>query len=147
MLLTVLIPACASPSSVFRMMCSACELDKQGQYAALSYAFLYLGPVCCSVFSSNYCFLTCKQVSQEMGKVVWYIHLFENFSQYVVIHTVTGFSMVNEADINVFLEFLCFLYEPTNFGILISGSSAFSKSSLYTWKFLVHILLKLLEGF
>ena len=82
-----------------------------------------------------------------MGKVVWYIHLFENFSQFVVIHTVTGFSMVNEADMNVFLEFPCFLYEPTNVGILISGSSAFSKSSLYTWKFLVHILLKLLEGF
>ena len=67
--------------------------------------------------------------------------------QFVVIHIVTSFGMVNEANTNVFLEFPCFLYEPTNVGILISDSSAFSKSSLYMLKFLVHILLKLLEGF
>ena len=89
---------------------------------------------------SNCCFLSCTQVSQETGKVVWYCHLFKNFPQFVVIHTVKGFSGVNEAD--VFLEFPCFLYDPADVGNLISGSSAFSKSSLYIWKFLVHVLLK-----
>ena len=72
--------------------------------------------------------------------MVWHSHLFKNFSQFVLIHTGKGFSVVNEAD--VFLEFPCFLYIPMNVGNLISGSSAFSKSSLYIWKFLVHILLK-----
>ena len=71
--------------------------------------------------------------------MVWLSHLLKNFSQFV-IHTVKGFSIVNEAD--VFLEFPCFLYETMNTGSLISGSSAFPKSSLYIWKFLVHILLK-----
>ena len=80
------------------------------------------------------------QVSQEVDKVVWYSQLLKNFPQFVVIHTVKGFSVVNEAD--VFLEFSCFFYDPTDVGNLISGSSAFSKSSLYTWKLLVHILLK-----
>ena len=89
---------------------------------------------------SNCCFLTNIQVSQETGNMVWYSHLFENFPQFVVIHTVKGFSIVNEAD--VFLEFPCFFYDPTVVGNLISGSSAFSKSSLYIWTFLVHILLK-----
>ena len=83
-------------------------------------------PVCCSVFSSNGGFITCIQISQETGKVVWYSHLFKNFPQFFVIHTVKGFSTVNEAD--VFLELLCFLHDPTNVGNLISGSSAFSKS-------------------
>ena len=72
--------------------------------------------------------------------MVWYSHLFQNFLQFVVIHTVKGFSIVNEADI--FLEFPCFFYDPVDVGNLISGSSAFSKSSLYIWKFSVHILLK-----
>ena len=72
--------------------------------------------------------------------MVWYTHLFQNFPQFTVIHTVKGFSIVNEAD--VFLELPCFLHEPTNVGNLISGSSAFSKSSLNIWKFSVHILLK-----
>ena len=74
--------------------------------------------------------------------MVWYSHLFKNFPQFVVIHTVKGFRVVNEAEVNVFLEFLCFFYGPTDVGNLISGSSAFSKFSLYPWKFLVHILLK-----
>ena len=91
--------------------------------------------------SSNCCFLTCIQVSQEIGKVVWYSCLFKNFTQFVVIHTVKGFSIVNE-EVDVFLEFLCFFYYPSDVGNLISGSSVFSKSSLYIWKFLVHILLK-----
>ena len=76
------------------------------------------------------------------GKMVWYSHLFKNFSQFVVINTVKGFSIVNEAEVGVFLEFPCFLYDPMSVGNLISGSSAFSKPSLYLWKFSVHILLK-----
>ena len=90
------------------------------------------------MFSSNWCFL---QVSQETGKVVWYSHLFKNFPQFFVIHIVKIY-VVNEAEVNVFLEFSCFLYDPMDIGNLISGFSAFSKSSLYIWKFLVHILLK-----
>ena len=101
-----------------------------------------LEPVCCSVSGSNYCFLTCKQVSQEAGKVVWYSHLFKNFPQFVVIHTVKGYGVVNEAEVDAFLELSCFLYDPTDFGNLISGSSAFSKTSLNIWNFRVHILLK-----
>ena len=79
---------------------------------------------------SNCCFLTCVQVSQEAGKVVWCSHLFKNFPQVVVIHTVKGFSIVSEAKLDVFLELSCFLYDPMDVGNLISGSSAFSKSSL-----------------
>ena len=74
--------------------------------------------------------------------MVWYSHLFKNFPQFVVIHAVKGFSVVNEAEVDAFLEFLCFSYDPTDVGNLISGSSAFSKSSLYIWKFMVHVLLK-----
>ena len=92
--------------------------------------------------TSNCCFLTCKQVSQETGKVVWYSHLFKNFPQFVVIHTVKGFSIVNEGKVDVFLEFSCLLYDPTNVGNLVSGSSAFSKPSLNIWKFTVQVLLK-----
>ena len=76
------------------------------------------------------------------SKVFWYSHLFKNFPQFAVIHTVKGFSIVNDAEADVFLEFLCFLYDLMNVGNLISGSSAFSKPSLYIWKFSVHILLK-----
>ena len=83
--------------------------------------------------------MTCIQISQEAGQV---FHLFKNFPQFVVIHTVKDFSLVNEAEVDVFLEFLCFLYDPADAGNLISASSAFSKPSLYIWKFLVHILLK-----
>ena len=72
--------------------------------------------------------------------VVWYSHLFKNFTQFVVTHTVKGFSVVNEVDVS--LEFPCFLYDPMDIGNLISGSSAFSKPSLYIWKFLVHVWLK-----
>ena len=94
------------------------------------------------MFSSNCCFLTCIQVSQETGKMAWYAHLFKNLPQFVVIHTVKGFSTVSEAEVYVFLEFPCFFYDLTDVGNLISGSSAFPKSSLYIWKFLVHLLLK-----
>ena len=74
--------------------------------------------------------------------MVWYSQIFKNFPQFVVIHTVKGFGIVNEAEVDVFLEFPCFLYDPTKVGNMISGSSAFSKSSLYIWKFSVHVLLK-----
>ena len=88
----------------------------------------------------NYCFLTFIQISQEAGKVVWYSHLLKNFPQFSVIHTFKDLCIVNEAD--VFLEFSCSFYDPTDVGNLISGSSAFSKSSLNIWKFSVHIWLK-----
>ena len=148
---------------------------------------------------SNCCYLTCIQISQETGKVVWYSHLFKNFPEFVVIHTVKGFGVVNEAEVDVFLELSCFFFvvqwmlawrrkwQPSpvflpgesqgqgrlvgcclwgrtesdtteeteqqyqkqqDVGNLISGSSAFSKSSLNTWEFSVHILLKTsLENF
>ena len=92
--------------------------------------------------SSNCCFLTCIQVSQEAGQVVWYSHLLQNFPQFVVIHTVKGFGIVNKAEIDVFLELSCFFNGPVDVGNFFSGSSAFPKSSLNIWKFTVHILLK-----
>ena len=81
-------------------------------------------------------------MSQEVAKVVWYSHLFNSFQQSVVIHTVKGFSAVNEAEVDALLEFPCFFYDPTDVCNLIPGSSAFSKSSFYIWKFPVHVLLK-----
>ena len=94
------------------------------------------------MFGSDCCFLICTQVSQDTRKVVWYSHLFKNFPQFFVIHTVKGFSTVNKAEADVFLKFSWFLYDPVEFDNLISVSSAFSKSNLYTWKLLAHILLK-----
>ena len=94
------------------------------------------------MFDSDCCFLTCVQVSQELGKVVRYSHLFKNFQQFVVIHKVKGFGIVNKAEINVFLELSCFLNDPVNVDNLICGSSAFSKTSLNIWKFMVDVLLK-----
>ena len=73
-------------------------------------SFSYLEPVCCSMSSSNCCFLTCIQISQEAHQVVWYSHLFQNFPQFLVIHTVKGFSIVNKAEIDVLLELSCFFY-------------------------------------
>ena len=105
------------------------------------YSFPALEPVCCSMSSSNCCFLTCIQVSQEVGQVVWYSHLFQNFPQFIVIHTVEALA-VNKAEIDVFLELSCFFDDPVDVGNLISGSSAFSKTNLSIWKFTVHILLK-----
>ena len=73
--------------------------------------------------------------------MVWHSHVFKNFPQFVVIHTVKGFGVVNKAEVDIFLKFSCFFYDPTDTGNLISGSSTFSKSSLNIWKFSVHILL------
>ena len=89
---------------------------------------------------SNCCFLI--QVSQETSKVVWYSHFFKNFPHFFVICTVKGFSIVNETEIDVFLEFSCFFCDPTHVGNLICGSSAFSKFRLYVWCFSVCVLLK-----
>ena len=91
------------------------------------------------MFSSNRCFLTCIQVSQEASKVVWYSHIFKNFPQIVVIHIVKGFGVDNEVEVDGFLEFPCFFYDPMDVGNLVFGSSAFSKHNLYI---LVHILSK-----
>ena len=106
------------------------------------YSFPDLEPVYCSMSSSNCCFLTYIQISQEAGQVVWYFHLFQDFSQFVVIYTVKDFGIFNKAEIDVFLEHSCFSVDPADVGNLISGSSAFSKTSLNIWKFTVHILLK-----
>ena len=103
---------------------------------------LFLFGTCCSKSNSTCCFPTCIQVSQKAGQVVWYSHFFQNFPKFIVIHTVKGFGIVNKAEIDVFLELSSFLDDPADVGNLISGSSAFSKTSLNIWKFTVHILLK-----
>ena len=109
------------------------------------YSFPNFEPVWCSTSGSNCCFLIRRQVSQEAGMVVWsfffFFNPFKTFPQFVVIHTVKGFMVVNEADI--FLELPCYLHNPTNVGNLVSGSSASLKHCLYIWKVLIHLLLKL----
>ena len=105
-------------------------------------SFSYLELVCCSMSSSNCCFLTCIQISWEAGQVVWYSHLLKNFPWFVVIHTIKGFGIVSKAEVDDLLDLSCFFNDPTDVDNLIPGSSAFSKSSLYIWKFTVHVLLK-----
>ena len=109
---------------------------------SLDNSFSYLESLCCSMSSSNCSFLICTQISQETGKVVWLSHLLKNFPQFVVINTVKGFRVANKAEVDVFMELSCFFYDRMDVGNLISGSSAFSKSSLNIWKFSVHVLLK-----
>ena len=104
------------------------------------YSFPNLKPSCCFMSSSNCCFLTCTQISQGAGKVVWYSHLLKSFPVCRDPHK--GFGIVNKAEVDVFLELSWFFYDLTDTGNLISGSSAFSKSNLNIWKFLVHVLLK-----
>ena len=107
-----------------------------------------LEPVCCSMFGSNCCFLTCIQISQEAGQVVWYSHLLKNFPQFVVIHTVKGFGVVSKTEVDVFLELSCFFDDPTDVGKLISGFSAFlnpactsgSSQFMYCWSLAWRIL-------
>ena len=124
------------------MMYSAYKLNKQGdntQPWCTPWAVRNQSIVPCLVqnivSSPAYMFL-------RRGKVVWYSHIFKNFPQFAVIHKVKDFSVVNEAEVYVFLEFSYFLYDPTEVGNSVPDSSAFSKSSLYIWKFLVHVLLK-----
>ena len=106
------------------------------------YSFPNLEPDYCSMSGPNCCFLTYVQISQESGQGVWYSHLFQNFPQFIVMHTVRGFGIVNKAEIDVSLELSCFFYDPADVGNLISGSSAFSKTSLNIWKFTIHVLPK-----
>ena len=105
-------------------------------------SFPNVEPDCFFMYGSNCCFLRCIQISQKADKVVWYSHLLNNFPQFFVIHTVKDFGIVNKVDIDVLLELSCVFYHPVDIGNLNSGFSAFSKSSLYIWEFLVHILLK-----
>ena len=91
---------------------------------------------------SNCCFLICIQISQEAGKVVEYSLLLKNLPQFVVIHTIKGFGIVNKSAVDVFLKHSCFFYNATDVGNLISGSSVFCESSLNIKKFLVEVLLK-----
>ena len=92
--------------------------------------------------SSNCCFLTCIQISQEAGQVIWYSHLFQSFPQFIVVHTVKCFGILNKAERDVFLELSSFFDVPADIGNLISASSAFFKTSLNIWKFTVDVLLK-----
>ena len=95
-----------------------------------------------SMSSSNCCFVTWIQVSQEAGQVVWYSYLFQNFPQFIVIHTVKGFGIINKTEKDVLLKLSCFFDNPVDVGNLTSVTSAFSKSSMKTWKFTVQVLLK-----
>ena len=106
------------------------------------YSFPNLELVCCSTSSSNCCFSTCIQISQEAGSVFWYLHLLKNFWEFLVIHTVRGFCIVNKAEIDVFLELSCFFLDPEDVGNLISGSADYSEYSLIIWKSMVHVLFK-----
>ena len=138
----ILIPACCSFSQRFSWCTLHISWISRVTIYSLMNSFSYLEPVCCSMSSSNYNFLNCIQVSQEAGQVVWYSHLLKNFQQFMVIHTVKGFGIVNKAEIDVFLELSCFFNYPVGLGNLISGSIAFPKTSLNIWKFMVHVLLK-----
>ena len=104
------------------------------------YSFPYLEPVCCSLFGSNCCFLTCIQISQEAGKMVQYSHLLKNFPQLAVIYTVKGFGVINKADVEVFWNSLAFSMIQQMLAIW-SLLPVFSKSILNIWKFMVHIWL------
>ena len=117
------------------------------------YSFSHLEAVCCSMSSSDYCFLTCIQISQEAGYVVWYSHLSQNFPQFIVIHTVKGFGIVNKAEIDVFLELSCFFHDPAMLAIWslvslpflkpawTSGSSWFTYCWSLAWRILSITLL------
>ena len=135
----ILIPACASSSPVFLMTYSAYKLNKQVTICSLNALFPDLEPVHFSMYGANCCILIFIQVSKEASKLVWYSHFLKNFLPFVVIHTVKGYSIINEAEVDFFLQFSCFFYDQIKVVNLISGSSAFSKSSLYIWKFSVHV--------
>ena len=141
-LLAILIPDSASSSPAFLMMSSAYKLNKQGDNiqpwhtpSPLWNQFIVPCPVLTVASSPAYRFLGADQV-------VWYFHIFQNFPEFVVVYPVKGFGIVNKAEIDVFLELSCFSDDSADVGNLISGSSAFSKTSLNIWNFMVHILLK-----
>ena len=123
-------------------MYSSYKLNKQGDNTKPCTFLSQFWLVPCSMTSSYCCFLTCIWVPQETGEVVWYFHLLKNLPQFVVIHTVKGFGIVIVAELDVFLDLSCFLYDPRVVDNSISGSSTFSKSNLYIWKLSVHTLLK-----
>ena len=104
------------------------------------YSFSYLEPVCCSMSSSNWCFLTCIWLSQETSQVVWYSHLFQHFPQFIVIHTVKGFGIVNKAEIDVFLELFCFLDDSVDVGNLISIALNTIQKIIYFYLFIWSIV-------
>ena len=125
-LLAILTTACASSSSAFLMIYSAYKLNKHGDKIQLwrnPFPIWNQSVVPCP----NCCFLTCIHISQEAVQVVWYSHLFQNCPQFIVIHTVKGFGIVNKAEIDVFLELSCFFNDPADVGNLISGSLHFLK--------------------
>ena len=122
-------------------MYSAYNLNKQSDNIEPGRT-AYLEPVHCSMSGLNFCFLTCRLISQEAGQVVWYSHLFKSFPQFIVIHIVKGFGLVNKAEVDVSLELSGIFYDPMDVGKLISDFFAFSKSTLNIWEFMIHILLK-----
>ena len=133
----VLIPACASSNPAFLMMYFAYKLISRVTIYSLDLLLSWFGASL--LFHVQFCyFLTCIQISQEADQVVWYSHLFKNFPQFVVIHTVKGFGIDNKAEVDVFH----FFDDLVDVADLIPGSSAFSKSSLNIWKFMVHVMLK-----
>jgi len=137
----ILILACNSSSPASLMVYSVYRLNKQGDSRQP-----------CSTLSRSWttqlfhiefcCFLTCIQVSQETGKMGWYSHLSKSFLQFIMIHRVKGFSIIDEIEVDVLLKFPCFLYNPAKVGNLMSSYSSFSKPSLDIWGFLVCIILK-----
>ena len=142
LLLAILIPACASPSTVFLMMYSACKLNKPCdniQTLCIPFPIWNQSVVPCPV-QTVASWPAYKFLKRQVCGLVF--HLFQNFSKFIVIHTVKGFGIVNKAEIDVFLELSCFLDDPDDVSNLISGFSAFSKTILNIWKFTVYILLK-----
>ena len=138
----ILIPAWDSSSFAFHAMCSAYKLNKQcDNITVLMCSFPSFEPGRCSMTASKGCFLTCK-VSQEASKVMWYSYLFKHFPQFVWSTQRLSPSQWSRSRLFFFFKFPCFFYDPADAGNLISGSSAFSKSSLYIWKFPVHVPLK-----
>ena len=124
-------------------MYSVCKLNKQGdniQSWCTPLPIWNQSVVSCPVLTVASS--TCIQISQEADQVVWYSHLLKNFPQFVVIHIVKDFGVVNKAEVDVFLELSCFFDDPMDVGNLMSGSSAFSKCSLNICKFMVQVLLK-----
>ena len=105
------------------------------------YSFPNLEPVCFSISGFNSCFLKCIHIFQKADQMVWHSHLLMNFAQFVVIYTVKDFGIDNKTEVDILLKLSCFFDDPVDIANLISGSSAFSKSSLNIWKFMVHILL------